>query len=160
MDYKTKIYCLKTAIRIFINTTERLEKDEKDWEVGCRCNTEEVQRVLADILERMFHPLSLPCIVKTLCVDEKYVVAVASTLTDDKPQNLLVRVEEESHSDSDDSSSGQESHDLAEQVKNLVVSSAIDELDIIKQTAYEETKKAIEEKIKKEKEEWKKTHTA
>ena len=156
MDYKTKIYCLKTAIRIFINTTERLEKEDKEWEVGCKCNSSEVQELLAGILTSMYLPLELPCTVMKIIQEEKYVVAVCSTLTDDKPQNLLVRVEEESHNDSDDSSSGQESHDS----EKPVVSSAIDELEMIKQTAYEETKKAIEEKIMKEKEEWKKTHSA
>ena len=143
MDRKTKLYCLKTALRIFINTTERLEKEETDWEVGCRCNTEEAQCMIGHILANTLNDLALPCRVEKKLVDEKFVVAVVSVPELSTSNTIPEADKEESDSVGDSAVEQQGCH-------VPVVSSALDESEIVKQAKRDEylaNKKVLEDEI-------------
>lgn len=124
LDPNTRCKGIKTAVKMMANVVERLEAGQSDWQVGCKCSSEEKAQFVSKVLEDTLKHLQMDKL-KILVLDENIVEVRLY------PDNLVVRVEdaqskEECDTESCSGQDEQESRDTG----MLVVSSALDELTL------------------------------
>lgn len=76
IDRQERVYCFRTAMRILINAGEHFDKDEKDFEVGCSCKTEEFANLLTESLKNFLNTFDFEGEIEQRVENEKHIVCI------------------------------------------------------------------------------------
>lgn len=92
MDNKTKLRGIRTSLKMAVNILERLELNQDDWVVGCRCENVEKGLLVKNLLTCFLSYIGdLEVVMNEECsVEVRY--SKTSKAIDEKPQNLVISV--------------------------------------------------------------------
>ena len=92
MDLKTRLLGLRTALKISANALERLELNQDDWKVGCKCSSADKAVFVIELLKNNLSVLQLEELSVLLLDDNIVEVSLPARNAAEPVQNLVVKV--------------------------------------------------------------------